>query len=262
VECKNSQDLPKLVEGLKRLSKSDPMVLCQIEETGEHIVAGAGELHLEICLKDLQEDFMGGAEIRISDPVVSFRESVNGSSDHMCMSKSPNKHNRLYFQAHPLEEGLSEAIDGGDVTPRDEPKARGRFLAEKFGWDKDLSKKIWCFGPDTTGPNLIVDMCKGVQYLNEIKDSCVAAFQWATKEGPLCEENMRGIKFEVHDVVLHTDAIHRGGGQIIPTCRRVLYASMMTVSRVCWSRCTSSRSRPPRVRSAASTPPSRRSAVW
>jgi len=148
------------------------------------------------------------------------------------------------------------------VTPRDEPKARGRFLAEKFGWDKDLSKKIWCFGPDTTGPNLIVDMCKGVQYLNEIKDSCVAAFQWATKEGPLCEENMRGIKFEVHDVVLHTDAIHRGGGQIIPTCRRVLYASMMTVSRVCWSRCTSSRSRPPRVRSAASTPPSRRSAVW
>ena len=227
VECKNSQDLPKLVEGLKRLSKSDPMVLCQIEETGEHIVAGAGELHLEICLKDLQEDFMGGAEIRISDPVVSFRESVNGSSETR-MSKSPNKHNRLYFQAHPLEEGLSEAIDAGDVTPRDEPKARGRYLAEKFGWDKDLSKKIWCFGPDTTGPNLIVDMCKGVQYLNEIKDSCVAAFQWATKEGPLCEENMRGIKFEVHDVVLHTDAIHRGGGQIIPTCRRVLYASMMT----------------------------------
>jgi len=228
VECKNSQDLPKLVEGLKRLSKSDPMVVCQIEETGEHIVAGAGELHLEICLKDLQEDFMGGAPLRISDPVVSFRESVNGTSDHMCMSKSPNKHNRLYFQATCMEEGLAEAIDEGDCTPRDEPKARGRFLAEKFGWDKDLSKKIWCFGPDTTGPNLIVDMCKGVQYLNEIKDSCVAAFQWASKEGVLAEENMRAIKFEIHDVVLHTDAIHRGGGQIIPTCRRVLYAAALT----------------------------------
>ena len=163
VECKNSQDLPKLVEGLKRLSKSDPMVQCSIEETGEHIVAGAGELHLEICLKDLAEDFMGGAEIRISDPVVSFRESVNGTSERIVMSKSPNKHNRLYFQATCLEEGLAEAIDEGEVTPRDEPKARGRFLAEKFGWDKDLSKKIWCFGPDTTGPNLIVDMCKGVQ---------------------------------------------------------------------------------------------------
>ena len=229
VECKNSQDLPKLVEGLKRLSKSDPMVQCQIEETGEHIVAGAGELHLEICLKDLQEDFMGGAEIRISDPVVSFRETVNGTSDHICMSKSPNKHNRLYFQAVAMDEGLAEAIDNGEVTPRDDPKTRGRFLADKYGWDKDLgAKKIWCFGPDTTGPNLIVDMCKGVQYLNEIKDSCVAAFQWATKEGVLAEENMRGIKFEIHDVVLHTDAIHRGGGQIIPTCRRVLYASALT----------------------------------
>merc|ERR1719472_331716 len=161
VECKVASDLPKLVDGLKRLSKSDPMVQCQIEETGEHIVAGAGELHLEICLKDLQEDFMGGAEIRISDPVVSFRETVLGTSDHMVMSKSPNKHNRLYFQATPLEDGLSEAIDNGDVTPRDEVKARGRLLAEKFNWDKDLSKKIWCFGPDTTGPNLIVDMCKG-----------------------------------------------------------------------------------------------------
>ena len=229
VECKNSQDLPKLVEGLKRLSKSDPMVQCQIEETGEHIVAGAGELHLEICLKDLQEDFMGGAEIRISDPVVSFRETVNGTSDHICMSKSPNKHNRLYFQAVAMDEGLAEAIDNGEVTPRDDPKTRGRYLADKYGWDKDLgAKKIWCFGPDTTGPNLIVDMCKGVQYLNEIKDSCVAAFQWATKEGVLAEENMRGIKFEIHDVVLHTDAIHRGGGQIIPTCRRVLYASALT----------------------------------
>jgi elongation factor 2 len=145
------------------------------------------------------------------------------------MSKSPNKHNRLYFQAVAMDEGLAEAIDNGEVTPRDDPKTRGRFLADKYGWDKDLgAKKIWCFGPDTTGPNLIVDMCKGVQYLNEIKDSCVAAFQWATKEGVLAEENMRGIKFEIHDVVLHTDAIHRGGGQIIPTCRRVLYASALT----------------------------------
>jgi len=228
VECKNPGDLPKLVEGLKRLSKSDPMVLCSIEETGEHIVAGAGELHLEICLKDLQEDFMGGAEIKVSPPVVSFRETVNAESDHLVMSKSPNKHNRLYFKARPLEEGLAEAIDEGHVTPRDDPKVRGKFLCDKFGWDKDIAKKIWCFGPDTTGPNLVVDMCKGVQYLNEIKDSTVAAFQWATKEGVLADENMRGIKFEIYDVVLHTDSIHRGGGQIIPTARRVLYASALT----------------------------------
>ncbi len=83
---------------MKRLSKSDPMVQCTIEETGEHIIAGAGEHHLEICLKDLQDDFMGGAEIRISDPVVSFRETVTQTSSKIVMSKSPNKHNRLYLQ--------------------------------------------------------------------------------------------------------------------------------------------------------------------
>ena len=102
VEPKVASDLPKLVEGLKRLSKSDPMVQCTIEETGEHIIAGAGELHLEICLKDLQEDFMGGAEIRVSDPVVSFRETVSAESDHTCMSKSPNKHNRLYLRVRSI----------------------------------------------------------------------------------------------------------------------------------------------------------------
>merc|ERR1719472_238268 len=229
VECKVASDLPKLVDGLKRLAKSDPMVICQIEETGEHIIAGAGELHLEICLKDLQEDFMGGAPIRVSDPVVSFRETVSKASDKVVMSKSPNKHNRVYMTARPLEEGLPEAIDEGLCGPRDEPKARGRYLAEKFGWDKDIgARKIWCFGPDTTGPNMVIDMTKGVQYLNEIKDSVVAALQWASKDGPLAEENMRGIAFEIEDVVLHADAIHRGGGQVIPTSRRVMYASELS----------------------------------
>ncbi|CAN6684291.1 unnamed protein product [Malus baccata var. baccata] len=228
VQCKVASDLPKLVEGLKRLSKSDPMVVCTIEESGEHIIAGAGELHLEICLKDLQEDFMGGAEIIKSDPVVSFRETVLEKSSRTVMSKSPNKHNRLYMEARPLEEGLPEAIDEGRIGPRDDPKIRSKILAEEFGWDKDLAKKIWCFGPETTGPNMVVDMCKGVQYLNEIKDSVIAGFQWASKEGALAEENMRGICFEVCDVVLHADAIHRGGGQVIPTARRVIYASQLT----------------------------------
>jgi len=229
VECKFAQDLPKLVDGLKRLSKSDPMVVCCIEDSGEHVIAGAGELHLEICLKDLQEDFMGGAPIKVSDPVVSFRETVNETSDHTCMSKSPNKHNRIYMEARPLEDGLAEDIDEGNVGPRDEPKARAKLLVEKYGWDKDMAlKKIWAFGPETTGPNLLVDACKGVQYLSEIKDSCVAALQWAAKEGPMSEENMRGVSFEINDVTLHTDAIHRGGGQIIPTCRRVMYASLLT----------------------------------
>lgn len=110
VECKNPADLPKLVEGLKRLAKSDPMVQCSIEESGEHIIAGAGELHLEICLKDLEEDH-AGVPIKKSDPVVSYRETVSEESSIMCLSKSPNKHNRLFMKACPMPDELPAAIE-------------------------------------------------------------------------------------------------------------------------------------------------------
>eukprot|EP00181_Compsopogon_caeruleus_P000961 CAMPEP_0184682088 /NCGR_PEP_ID=MMETSP0312-20130426/5644_1 /TAXON_ID=31354 /ORGANISM="Compsopogon coeruleus, Strain SAG 36.94" /LENGTH=826 /DNA_ID=CAMNT_0027133423 /DNA_START=217 /DNA_END=2697 /DNA_ORIENTATION=- len=237
VECKNPADLPKLVEGLKRLAKSDPLVQISNEESGEHIIAGAGELHLEICLKDLQDDFMNGAEIKVSNPVVSFRETVEGIPDAdekgVCLSKSPNKHNRLYIYAEPLPDKVSEAIEEGKVAPRDEPKARTKLLRDEYGMEEDKAKKIWCFGPDTTGPNFVCDVTKAVQYLNEIKDSVVAAFQWATKEGVLCDEQMRGINFCISDVTLHADAIHRGGGQIIPTARRAFYgAQLLAVPKI------------------------------
>ncbi|KAL4070743.1 P-loop containing nucleoside triphosphate hydrolase protein [Scleroderma citrinum] len=226
VEVKNAADLPKLVEGLKRLSKSDPCVQAWIADTGEHIVAGAGELHLEICLKDLQEDH-AGVPLKISDPVVGYRETVKAESSMTALSKSQNKHNRLYVKAMPIDEELTKAIEAGVVNARDDFKARARILADEHGWDVTDARKIWCFGPDTTGPNLLVDVTKGVQYLNEIKDSCVAGFQWATKEGVCADENMRGIRFNVMDVTLHADAIHRGGGQIIPTTRRVCYAACL-----------------------------------
>lgn len=227
VEPKNPADLPKLVEGLKRLAKSDPMVQCIIEESGEHIVAGAGELHLEICLKDLEEDH-AGIPLKKTDPVVSYRESVSEESEITCLSKSPNKHNRLFMKAVPMAEGLSDDIDKGEVNPRDDFKVRARHLVEKYEWDATEARKIWAFGPEGTGPNLLVDVTKGVQYLNEIKDSVVAGFQWATKESVLCDENMRGVRFNIHDVTLHADAIHRGGGQVIPTARRCLYACLLT----------------------------------
>merc|ERR1712126_673473 len=184
VEPKNPADLPKLVEGLKRLKKSDP--------------------------------------------VVSYRETVSEESSIMCQSKSPNKHNRLFMKAVPMPDGLAEDIDDGKVNPRDDFKIRGRYLADTYEYDITEARKIWCFGPDTNGPNLMIDCTKGVQYLNEIKDSVVAGFQWASKEGVLCDENLRGTRFNLYDVALHADAIHRGGGQIIPTARRVLYASMIT----------------------------------
>lgn len=227
VEPKNPADLPKLVEGLKRLAKSDPMVQCMIEESGEHIIAGAGELHLEICLKDLEEDH-AQIPLKKSDPVVSYRETVSEESSIMCLSKSPNKHNRIFMKAVPMPDGLAEDIDNGEVNPRDDFKIRGRYLADKYDYDITEARKIWCFGPDTNGPNILVDCTKGVQYLNEIKDSVVAGFQWASKEGVLCDENLRAVRFNIYDVTLHADAIHRGGGQIIPTARRVLYASLLT----------------------------------
>jgi elongation factor 2 len=229
VEAKNPSDLPKLVEGLKRLAKSDPMVQCIIEESGEHIVAGAGELHLEICLKDLEEDH-ACIPIKISDPVVSYRETVVEESNQVCLSKSPNKHNRLYMKAAPMPEGLAEDIDKNEITPRMEFKIRARFLADKYDYDVTEARKIWAFGPEGTGANLCIDVTKGVQYLNEIKDSVVAGFQWATKEGPLSDEHVRGVRFNLHDVTLHADAIHRGGGQVIPTARRVMYACMLTAA--------------------------------
>ncbi|KAH7105778.1 eukaryotic translation elongation factor 2 [Auriculariales sp. MPI-PUGE-AT-0066] len=226
VEVKNAADLPKLVEGLKRLSKSDPCVQAWINESGEHIIAGAGELHLEICLKDLEEDH-AGVPLKKSDPVVGYRETVKTTSSMQALSKSQNKHNRIFAEAAPLGDEVTVAIENGKVSARDDFKLRARVLADEFQWDVTEARKIWCFGPDTTGPNLVVDTTKSVQYLNEIKDSVIAAFQWATKEGPCAEETMRGIRINIQDVVLHADAIHRGGGQIIPTARRVTYAACL-----------------------------------
>jgi elongation factor 2 len=226
VECKNAADLPKLVEGLKRLSKSDPCVLCFTSDTGEHIVAGSGELHLEICLKDLEEDH-AQIPLRKSDPVVQYKETVKAESTVTALAKSPNKHNRIFVRAVPLSDEVTVAIESGKIAPRDELKARARLLSDEFGWENQEARKIWAFGPDGTGPNLLVDMTKAVAYLSEIKDSCVAAFNWATREGVFADEQMRGTRINILDVVLHADAIHRGGGQIIPACRSAIYASVI-----------------------------------
>ena len=90
------------------------------------------------------------------------------------------------------------------------------MMAEKYDWDKNQAMKVWCYGPDTEGANVVVDTTVGVSYLNEIKEHVTSGFQWTTKQGPLCEEPMRGIRFDLKDVVLHTDAIHRGAGQLMP----------------------------------------------
>ena len=226
VNAKNPADLPKLVSGLLKMSKADPLVQVINTDT-EHIICGSGELHLEICLKDLVEDY-AKIEIVKSDPVVPYKETVTNKSSQICLAKSPNKHNRLYVVAEPLSEKLVEEIENGDIKPTDELKVTARTLIDKYEWDQHDAKKLWVFGPDQCGPNFLVDQTKSVQFLNEIRDSMEAAFQNVTKEGVLAEESLRGVRFNIQDVELHNDAIHRGGGQIIPTARRVYYASEIT----------------------------------
>lgn len=227
VKPKDGKDLPKLVDGLKKLSKSDPLVVCSTEESGEHIIAGCGELHVEICLKDLREEY-AQCDFIMSDPVVSYRETVSNTSSQTCLSKSPNKHNRLYIVAEPMDEELCAAIEAGPAGPKSDPKERAKLYREKFDWDENSARKIWAWGPETEGANVVVDATQGVQYMNEIKEHVASAFQWLTKEGPLCDENMRGIRFNIVDVTMHADSIHRGAGQIMPPTRRCCFAAEMT----------------------------------
>merc|ERR1712032_667073 len=227
VKPKDGKDLPKLVEGLKKLSKSDPLVVCTTEESGEHVIAGCGELHVEICLKDLRDEY-AQCEFNVSDPVVSYRETVTQTSGQTCLAKSPNKHNRIYLTAEPLVEELSVAIESGKMGPKAEAKERAREYRDKYDWDDNHARKIWCWGPETEGANVVVDCTTAIQYLNEIKEHVNSAFQWTTKEGPLCEENMRGIRFNIVDVTMHADAIHRGAGQIMPPTRRCCFAAELT----------------------------------
>jgi len=226
VSPKNMGDLPKLAEGLKKLSKSDPCVQIIITED-EHIIAGVGELHVEICLNDLRA-FMK-SEINVSKPIVPFRETILAKSSQVCLSKSPNKHNRLYMTAEPLDSDLVVKMLDKEITFKDDVNTRAKILTGEYGWDVNDAKKIWSFGPEGEDEsNILVDATKGTQYMNEIRDAVNSGFQWACKEGILCGEPMSGIKYNQIDCTLHADSIHRGASQIIPVTRRVIYASFLT----------------------------------
>ncbi|XP_045158723.2 elongation factor 2-like [Mercenaria mercenaria] len=226
VDVVNPAHLPKLVEGMKRLCKADPMVQCLVDN-GQHILLGAGELHLEVCLQDLEEEHAGVA-IKRSKPLVSYQETVSEQSDRICLAKSSNKLCRLYMTAEPLPPGLADDIERGKVKSTDDVKERGRYLVDNYDFDLTHSKKIWCFGPNSSGPNMLIDCSKGVQNLHEIRDTVVAGFQWASSEGVLSESTVRGVRFNFQDAHFRGDPSHRGGGQIIPATRRVMLAAMLT----------------------------------
>ncbi|KAF5195656.1 Elongation factor, partial [Thalictrum thalictroides] len=223
VKCKVVSDLPKLLDGLKQLSKSDPMVVWSVEESGDHIVAGPRARHLEIFLKKLQADFMGGTEILQSSPLASFRETVLEDSSPV-MSWSSNKYNSMLMDACPLEEGLAEAIEDGRVGPSDDLNVRSSILFEEFGWNKNLIKKIVCFGPATIGANIVVD--ESLRRYS-IKEPLSCAFQEVSVKGALCEEEMWGIRFRVINADIHQNPLYRKSSQIIPMAREAMYASQL-----------------------------------
>merc|ERR1712085_203451 len=178
VKVKVGKDLPKLVEGMKKLSKSDPLVVCTTEESGEHVIAGCGELHVEICLKDLREEY-AQCDFVMSDPVVSYRETVGALSNQTCLSKSPNKHNRIYLQAEPMSDELATLIESGKAGPKADPKERTKILKDTFDWDANAAQRIWAWGPDTEGANVVVeitcpqDAMSGVYNCMNLRRGCV-----------------------------------------------------------------------------------------
>jgi elongation factor 2 len=224
VDVTNAADLPKLMEGLKRLAKSDPLVVCTTTPTGEHVIAAAGELHLEICIKDLRDDFMKGAPIKVSDPVVSFNETILKASSQTVVTKSANAHNRIYATGGPIDEELIKALDKGEINAEQDLKSRSRMLTETYKWDPEASRRIWSFGLPPDGlTNLLVENTKGVQYMAEIKDHVCTGFQQVTLAGVYCNEALRGIRVDINDVVMHPDAIHRGAGQISPPTKDAVF---------------------------------------
>lgn len=229
----NPSELPKMLEGLRRMYKSYPLSKTKVEESGEHIVLGTGEIYMDCLLHDLRKLY-GDLEIKVADPVVQFCETVVETSAVKCFAETPNKKNKLYCVAEPLEKGISEDIEKELVNIKWDQRELGDYFTSKYNWDVLSARSIWAFGPDVQGPNILIDDTLPSEVnknlLLNIKDFVVQGFQWATREGPLIEENIRSVKFKLLDASIANDAISRGGGQIIPTARRVAYSAFLLAS--------------------------------
>ncbi len=222
VEPVRIQDLPKMIEALRKLTIEDPNLVVKInEETGEYLISGMGPLHLEIALTFLKERY--GIEVKASPPIVVYRETVRKESP-VFEGKSPNKHNKFYISVAPLNEETIELIQKGVITEDMDARERAKILRDKAGWDYDEARRIWAIDE---GLNIFVDKTSGVQHLREVKDTILAAFRLATKEGPLAAEPVRGIKVILHDATIHEDPVHRGPGQIYPAVRNAIWAGIL-----------------------------------
>ncbi len=224
VEAKHMKDLPKLVEVLRMVAKADPSLRVEInQETGEHLLSGMGELHLEITEYRINNEH--GVDIKTSPPIVVYRETVMNASERQFEGKSPNKHNRFYFKVEPLPETVVAAIKEGKIPSEQrikDDKAFSKLLSE-FGMDKDDMKHVFW----VQGSNIFVNNTKGVQYLYETKELLIDSFKEAMNRGPRTWEPCEGVLVRLLDAKLHEDTIHRGPGQVIPAGRSGIYGAMV-----------------------------------
>ncbi|KAI1298532.1 P-loop containing nucleoside triphosphate hydrolase protein [Xylaria venustula] len=232
VEPINPSELPKMLDGLRKINKSYPLVTTKVEESGEHIILGTGELYMDCVLHDLRRLY-ADMEIKVSDPVTRFCETVDEMSATKCYAETPNKRNKITMIAEPLDDGIAEDIESGRVNMRDGARKVGKFFQDNYGWDLLAARSIWAFGPDEMGPNILQDDTLAEvdkSLLRSVRETIRQGFSWATREGPLCEEPIRNTKFRITDAILAQEAIFRGGGQIIPTARRACYSSFLMAS--------------------------------
>jgi elongation factor 2 len=220
VEAKHMKDLPKLVEVLRQVAKEDPTLKITLdEETGEHLMAGMGELHLEVIAHRIERD--KGVEITTTPPLVVYRETIVGTAGPV-EGKSPNRHNRFYVIVEPLEPEVRELIRNDEISMR-MPEVERREKLMAAGLNKDEAKKI----VNIFESNAYFDMTKGIQYLNETMELILEGFTEVMKAGPLSKEPCMGVKVKLMDAKLHEDAVHRGPAQVIPASRQAIQAAML-----------------------------------
>lgn len=221
VEPKNVKDLPKLIEVLRDVAKQDPTVKVNInEKTGEQLISGMGELHLEIVTTRIKNDKK--LDIVISEPIVVYRESVLGAAGPV-EGKSPNKHNRFYIEVELLDEGIINALNNNDLK---EGRIKSKEMAKEFiefGMDKEESRRVWTI----YNKSMFLNMTRGIQHLDEVKELLLEGFEEALKEGPLASEEVTGLKFKLVDAKLHEDAVHRGPAQVLPAIKNAIYGVIM-----------------------------------
>ena len=220
VEAKSMKDLPKLVEVLRQVAKEDPTVQVSInEETGEHLISGMGELHLEIITGRIKRD--KGVDIITSPPIVVYRETITGTAGPV-EGKSPNRHNRFYIELEPMDPEVVKLIQQGEISMSQQAVERRDALVAA-GMDKDEAKNVKAI----EGANMFIDMTKGIQYLNETMELVLDGWREALRGGPLADELVQNLKIRLVDVKLHEDAIHRGPAQVIPAVRSAVKAGLL-----------------------------------